>query len=282
MEFSIQNQSISAKINSLGAELQSIIIDDYNYIWTIDEQYWNKTSPVLFPIVGSLKNNSYVVNGKKYTLPRHGFARDYDFNAIKQTDSSVTFSLIQKEETLAKYPFEFELQITYTVEQRKLIVSYCITNNTTSEMPFNIGAHPAFTIEQPFDDYSLVFEKENQLITHELQDGILSGKTSLINLVENRMPLSYSLFEKDALIFKNIKSNFVSLYRKDNPILKIDLKNFPHLGIWAKKDSPFLCIEPWHGYADSVASTGNILEKESIQILAAKQNFKTSFTIEIN
>jgi galactose mutarotase-like enzyme len=281
MEFNIQNQNISVKFNSLGAEIQSIIKDDYNYIWTIDAQYWNKTSPVLFPIVGSLRNNSYTLYDKKYTLARHGFARDYDFNINQRTDSSITFSLVQNETTLAKYPFEFELQITYTLEKNKLIILYCITNNAAGKMPFNIGGHPAFTIDKPFDDYSLLFEKEGQLITHELQDGLLSGNASTISLIENRLPLSYSLFEKDALIFKNINSNFVTLYRKDDPILRIEMKNFPHLGVWTKKNGSFLCIEPWLGYTDSTTSNGDIFQKESIQILAPKASFTSSFTIEI-
>lgn len=280
MIYTIQNDNLSAKISSLGAELSAVSKDTKNYIWEINDTHWNKTSPILFPIVGQLKNNSYTINNQHYSLPRHGFARDYEFNVVYKTDTSVVFSLTENETTLAQYPFQFELQIGYTLEENKLIISYSVQNNSDEKMPFSIGAHPAISIPSNFENYALEFENDTQIETHELENGLFSGKTKTIN-TQNNLPLTYSLFEKDALVFKNLKSKYLTILHHNIPYLKVNFEHFPHLGIWTKQNAPFLCIEPWHGYADSIDSEGNIFKKKGIQILNANEVFKTSFSIEI-
>jgi galactose mutarotase-like enzyme len=216
-----------------------------------------------------------------YKLPRHGFARDYDFYLSEKTDNEVTFSLVNNPETFKQFPFQFELKVNYTLIENKLIISYFITNLSTQKMPFSIGAHPAFAIEENFENYSLQFENDTQLTTHELDNEQFSGNTRTIQLKENILPLTYSIFEKDALVFKEFKSKYLIILKNNNPYLKVNLESFPNLGIWTKQNAPFLCIEPWHGYADSTQSNGNIYEKEGIQILNSNQVFQTSFSIEI-
>ena len=130
MILTIKDTNYSASINSKGAELFEFTKDKTNYIWTIDERFWNKTSPILFPIVGRLKNDSYTLNGKEYKLPRHGFARDCDFEVIHQKENEVVFSLRESQETLKMFPFEFELQIKYTLENNKLTISYKVINHS--------------------------------------------------------------------------------------------------------------------------------------------------------
>jgi galactose mutarotase-like enzyme len=281
MILSIQNQYISAKINSHGAELLDVYKDTKNYLWTINETYWNKTSPVLFPIVGQLKNDSYAVNGKQYSLPRHGFARNYEFTVIQKTTSSVVFSLSENKNTLAHYPFHFELQIGYTLEENKLIISYLVQNNSESKMPFSIGAHPAFAIHDDFENYALHFEEDSELETHELENGLFSGKTKTIPLQNNKLPLTYATFEKDALVLKKFKSKYLTILYNTIPYLKVNFEKFPYLGIWTKQNAPFLCIEPWFGFADFVDSNGNIFEKPGIQTINEKEAFETSLSIEI-
>ena len=129
MKTILTDKKYSVTIHHLGAELETFIKDSTNYIWTIDEQFWNKTSPILFPIVGRLKNDIYSLHGKKYSLPRHGFARNYKFEVLEKTDSSVLFSLKQNEETLKVFPFEFELQVKYVLQQNKLTLTYMVFNN---------------------------------------------------------------------------------------------------------------------------------------------------------
>lgn len=277
----IQNQKISAQINSLGAELIRLNNADTSFIWTIDEQYWNKTSPILFPIVGRLKNDSYTLNEVQYSLARHGFARNFEFAIVTKKEDSVTFSLSENQETLVQYPFLFELQICYTLVENKLVISYLVKNNSNQKMPFSIGAHPAFAIDYDLTNYAIRFEKEEELITHELENEQFSGKTKSITLKNKTLPLSYSLFEKDAIVFKKLESKNIIILKKQLPYLKINFGNFPNLGIWTKNNSPFLCIEPWHGYADSANANGRIEDKEGIITIQKGDSFETSFSVEI-
>lgn len=281
MEITLKNNICSAAFLVKGAELAAFKKGDVNYIWTIDEAYWNKTSPVLFPIVGRLKNDSYKINGVLYQLPRHGFARNYDFKVIEHKDNIVVFSLHQNKETLKMYPFEFELQIQYELIDSKLRCSYIVFNNSKTKMPFNIGAHPAFSIPGDFENFTLAFNKKEALISHVLDHELFTHETIAINTKDNKLDLSYALFEKDALVFKSLNSNEIKIIHNGNPYLKIQLEDFPYLGVWTKKNAPFLCIEPWFGYADLAESSGELLEKESIQILEPNTHFKCSFSIEI-
>lgn len=282
MKITIKDKNHSATINSFGAELESFYKDDINYIWTIDEHYWNRTSPVLFPIVGRLKNDTYTVDGKKYNLPRHGFARNYEFNVIAYSDNSVLFSLKSNEETLKIYPFEFELQLHYSLNQNELMVGYKVINHSNQKMPFNIGAHPAFSIPTDFEEYSLQFNQNDLFTTYHLENELFNGKSTLIENTDNTIHLEYALFEKDALVFKNLHSTSVSILKNNKSYITVNYEDFPYLGIWTKVNAPFLCIEPWMGHADNTTANGFIFEKESIQILYPNKTFECNFRIKIN
>lgn len=281
MIVTLSNTKISASINTLGAELVSLTKGNHNYIWKVDEKFWNKTSPVLFPIVGSLKNNEYSINDKTYSLNRHGFARDCEFEILEQKENSALFCLQSNELTFENYPFDFELFINYEIKNNELIISYKVINHSESEMPFNIGAHPAFNLQYDTNEYSLEFNALESLKTHQLDNGLFSGLTKKIESNQNTINLSEKLFEQDALVFKNIKSSSIKLKHLNKDYLKMSFNNFPHLGIWKKLKAPFLCIEPWTGYADSINSNGKIFDKESIQILTPKNIFECEIKIEI-
>ncbi|KQB42089.1 LacX protein [Flavobacterium daejeonense] len=281
MTTSISNNFLSAKINSKGAELFSLKTNNQEYIWEGNPDFWGKHAPVLFPIVGTLKNNSYQINEKKYKLSRHGFARDMTFELIEKTENSATFSIQSSEETLKVYPFEFELQIQYLLEEKKLSTSYKVINKSQFQMPFSIGAHPAFALNGNFEDFEIQFEKDEPLAYSLLENDLISNQTKTLEKQNGVVPLNYKLFENDALIFKNLASKSLSILKNKTPLLKVDFQGFPHLGIWTKKDAPFLCIEPWYGYSDTNDSTGNLFEKEGIQLLDANEIFQSNFTIEI-
>lgn len=268
-------------INSLGAELVDFHHKDKNYIWTIDEKFWNKTSPVLFPIVGRLKNDEYQLHDKKFNLPRHGFARNHEFEIHQIDESSAIFSLKENEETLTYYPFHFDFSIQYTLIKNKLEIEYIVKNNSETQMPFSIGAHPAFSIDGDFNDYSLAFDNDEMLTSHELEKENFTGKTTSITLQNKVLPLSYSLFETDAIVLKKFNSKKITIIKKNIPYLAVELNGFPNLGIWTKPQAPFLCIEPWHGYADNTNSSGKILEKEGILLLNKHEVFSASFSITI-
>ncbi|MGO4771333.1 aldose 1-epimerase family protein [Flavobacterium sp. W22_SRS_FK3] len=282
MKTTISNKTLSASVKHAGAELFSIINNqNKEYIWDGDPRFWPKHSPILFPIVGSLQSDTYTFNEKKYHLSRHGFARDMEFQLIEQTESSATFSLTYNEETLKKYPFKFELQIIYRLEANKLNIGYKVINKEETQIPFSIGAHPAFALPEEFSNYSIQFEKEEKLEYSLLENGLISNTTEVLETSNNTVSLNYKLFENDALVFKTLESNSLTILKNSNPYIKVDFKNFPNLGIWTKEDAPFICIEPWYGYSDTIEKSGDLFKKEGIIVLEANQTFNTSFDIEI-
>ncbi len=279
----INNSNLTAEIKHAGAELISLKTNSTNkeYIWEGNPKFWGKSSPILFPIVGTLKNGSFQYNNIEYQLSRHGFARDGVFELLEKKDNSAVFSLKSSEATLKVYPFNFELQISYILEDNSLQIHYTVINLGTSQMPFSIGAHPAFSLPGNFSDYSMQFEKEETLEYNLLENDLISNETKVLKTENSVVPLDYQLFENDALIFKSLQSNSLTLLNNEQPFLKVHFGDFPHLGIWTKKDAPFLCIEPWFGYSDSSETSGNIMEKEGIQILEANGTFNSKFSIEI-
>ncbi|MGO4822144.1 MULTISPECIES: aldose 1-epimerase family protein [unclassified Flavobacterium] len=283
MTTTIANATLSATIKHAGAELCSLKKKSTNkeYIWEGNPEFWGKHSPILFPIVGTLKDNTFTYNDTPYHLSRHGFARDMVFTLIDSQDDSATFSLQANQETLKVFPFEFELQIKYTLTENALAISYKVKNKDTSKMAFSIGAHPAFSLRENFEDYSLQFENNEKLEYTLLENNLISTETATLTTTEGIVNLNYQLFEKDALIFKSLESKSITILENKKPLLAVEFEGFPHLGIWTPKDAPFLCIEPWFGYSDAVDSNGNIFEKDGIQILESSASFNSKFSISI-
>ena len=282
MKITLSNSELTATINAFGAELISLKNNsNREYLWEGNPDYWGKHSPILFPIVGSLKNDSYRYNNTNYHMQRHGFAREMEFDIIEKTDTIAIFSLQQSANTLGKYPFNFELQISYTLTNCGLKIGFKVINNNDFSMPFSIGAHPAFSLVNDFENYELVFEKSENLIVSKLENDLISNSTYPLPTENNSLPLNYLLFENDALIFKSIESKSVSIAENKIPFLKVHYNDFPSLGIWTKNQAPFICIEPWIGYADTIENNGNIEDKEGIQIMGVNQIFETNYIIEI-
>jgi galactose mutarotase-like enzyme len=204
-----------------------------------------------------------------------------EFELIEATENSATFTLQSSAETVKVYPFEFELQIIYTLDKNNLSIAYNVLNKGKSKMPFAIGAHPAFALPNQFENYAIVFEKEESLEYYLLENDLISNKTKKLEVHNKQVPLDYELFEDDALIFKTIKSKSVTIIENENPFLIVHFEDFPSLGIWTKMKAPFICIEPWFGYADTTVNSGNLFEKEGIQILESNATFHSKFSIEI-
>ncbi|WP_427873215.1 aldose 1-epimerase family protein [Flavobacterium sp. MMS24-S5] len=280
MTTTISNSILKASIKHAGAELFSLKDNQENeYIWEGNPDFWGKHSPVLFPIVGTLKNNTYTINEKEYHLPRHGFARDMDFELIEKTENKAVFSLQSSEETLQKYPFKFELQLIYTLNENALELEYKVINKGKEKMPFSIGAHPAIALPDHFENYALQFEKEESLKYYLLENDLISSKTKILDTKNNLVPLNYELFSNDALIFKTLESKSLTILNNSKPYIKVDYKDFPSLGIWTKEDAPFICIEPWLGYSDTDENTGDLYQKEGILTLEANKDFSAKFSI---
>ncbi|WP_125722909.1 aldose 1-epimerase family protein [Flavobacterium ustbae] len=282
MTTTISNSILTASIKHAGAELFSIKDNQNNeYIWEGNPDFWGKHSPVLFPIVGTLKNNAYKINEKEYHLPRHGFARDMEFNLIEKAENKAIFSLKSSEKTLQKYPFEFELQLIYTLTENSLELEYKVINNGKEKMPFSIGAHPAIALPDDFENYAFQFEKEENLKYYLLENDLISSQTKILETKNNIVPLNYDLFKNDALIFKILKSKSLTILNNAKPYVKVDYNDFPSLGIWTKENAPFVCIEPWLGYSDTNENTGDLYEKEGILTLDESKDFSAKFSITI-
>lgn len=283
MTTTISNSILSASIKHSGAELFSIKDNQNNeYIWEGNPDFWGKHSPVLFPIVGTLKNNSYKINDKEYHLPRHGFARDMEFELIDKSENRAVFSLQSSTETLTKYPFEFELQLIYTLNESSLTLEYKVINKGKVTMPFSIGAHPAIALPENFEDYALEFEKEEEELKYYiLENDLISSQTKILETNHNIVPLNYELFKNDALIFKTLESKSLTILKNSKPYIKVAYNDFPSLGIWTKENAPFICIEPWLGYSDTDENSGDLYEKEGILTLEENKNFTAKFSITI-
>ena len=160
-------------------------------------------------------------------------------------------------------------------------MTYRVINKDNTDIPFSIGAHPAFALPSNFEEYSLIFEEVEPLEYTLLENDLVSKQTEKIKTNSNIVPLTYELFKRDALIFKTLKSNSLTIIEKENPILKVRFEDFPNLGIWTKVGAPFICIEPWFGYSDTTKSNRHLFEKEGIIVLKTDTTFQAKFSIEI-
>jgi galactose mutarotase-like enzyme len=281
----IKNEFLSVSVKNHGAELCSLksLKNNKEYLWQADSQYWGKHSPILFPIIGFLKDNEYIYEGNKYEISKHGFARDYEFQLVEKYDNMLKYIFNSDENTLKKYPFDFELYIIYTLNDEKLDISYEVKNKDNKQMYFSIGAHPAFNCNIYEGDKYLEFEEEETLDSYitNLKNGLMEKGKNPILENEKELLLTYDLFKEDALIFDNIKSNSISIRDdKTGEKVKVSIKGFPYLGIWTP-EAPFICIEPWYGLPDAVDSNKELRDKIGMQKLEENKTFKANYQVEI-
>ena len=289
MNYEIKNEHIKVKIKSFGAELNSLqkIDEDLEYMWQGDSKYWNRHSPILFPIVGRLKNDSYTYQNQKYNMTQHGFARDKEFEVIKNEVDFIEFRLKSDEKTLEIYPFSFELYLSYKLEKNSLIVSYKVINKSDDKMLFSIGAHPAFNWtlkeDEKKEDYFLEFANIRESKRYFLNDKGLVYNHENLEIIDNKIALNEELFKNDALVFEDLNIKTLTLKNSINEnYIKLNFENFPYLGIWSKPTgAPFICIEPWFGVADDENSNQNFEDKKGIITLEKDEIFSCFYIIEI-
>lgn len=285
----LSNGEIEICVNSKGAELSNLSKtgESYEYMWQGDEAFWTGRSPVLFPIIGAVKNGEYRYDGATYQMPNHGLARKSEFELIESSKNQLIYSLKYSDEFLKIYPFEFELQLVYTLEGMGVNIEYRVMNHGSKVMPFQLGTHPAFNCpmdgETVLDDYVIEFNKEENaprlylddqnLIDHTIEGDGINGKTLKINK---------ELFYNNALVYQDVNSDCVSLKSpKTNRQVTVESLNMPHLGLWQTPNAPFVCIEPWHGMADWSDFDGDIDEKEEIVKLGKDEIFTCSIKISV-
>lgn len=282
----LENESLVVTISTLGAELQSVInkSNQLEYLWQADPKVWARHSPVLFPIVGRLKNDTYTYNEKQYSMGQHGFARNKTFELISQSLTNARFLLKEDAETLTQYPFKFNLILSYTLTDSKLSLSYEVINTNQSEMYFSIGAHPGFRVpffeNENYEDYYLQFNETENAESHLIDGGLISDKTKLAFENPTQINLKKELFLQDALVFKKLKSNQITLRSINHENgLSLTANDFPFYGIWAQKNADFVCLEPWCGIADRLKGQSDLSLKEGINCLQASENFVRMFLL---
>ncbi len=274
MPYIIESSSLKVSIQNKGAELCSVVSKKtgQEYIWQADPEVWGSHAPVLFPIIGGLKDGFYTFEGKAYEIPKHGIVRgNSDMFVEEQFNDSITFVLYSDEITKKIYPFDFQFRISFSINEDRLKVSHQVINIGDKELLFSFGGHPAFRCPilegEHYDDYHLEFEQSEYAETHllNMEKGLVSNETELVLNNTNLLPLHKNLFDRDALIFKNLKSNSVSLaHREKGKVLTLEFADFPYLGIWAKPGADFVCIEPWLGIADNIDHNQKLEDKEGI------------------
>lgn len=285
-------KTIVAEISSLGAELRSLRIEEASaihreFLWQGDEQVWSGRAPILFPIVGALRHTHSLHEQHKITLSKHGFARSAEFVLLSASDNSACFELASDPTLRAVYPWDFRLQVLFQLEGTKLNIEYKVENKDEQELLFNLGSHPAFSLPMVascHSDYCIQFEKEESLKLHSVTDsGLLTTATSPYPLDNRSITLTENIFDHDALVFRNIRSEIITLAHKtDGQILSVHTGSAPHLGIWAKPGAEFVCIEPWWGHADFDNASNVFEEKSSIQKLASGSSFTTKQSIVLH
>jgi galactose mutarotase-like enzyme len=285
----LENDILKVEVVSKGAELQSIFnkTSGIEYLWNGNPAFWAKRSPVLFPIIGNLKKDSYTYQGKSYHLPRHGFARDMDFVVEKESQKEIVFLLSNNAETKLNYPFDFEFRIRYQLRGDELSTEYMVSNTGNGILLFSVGGHPAFRLplaaNTVFSDYYLKFEEIENLPRWPIsKDGLLLPQPIPVLTDSNRLNLSKSLFYQDALVFKYPASSEISLLSsKTTHGIRFQMGEFPFLGIWSAKDADFICIEPWCGIADAVNSNQQLEQKEGIEKLSPGKIFSRQWHVKV-
>ncbi len=291
MIYEIRNDTFTAQVDSLGAQLISLKnAENFEYIWTGDPSYWKGRAPVLFPMVGALREGKAKIGGEWFQMGQHGLARHREFSPVNQEDGRISLCLSSDFETKKQYPFAFSLTVTYTLLENGIETGFSVKNTGDKVMPFAIGGHPGFNLPvnetAAFEDYVILFEEPETQRCPAIVMGkglIDPGKTAFTLENQREIPLRHSLFYEDALIFENLRSSKVQLVNpKTGRGVEMDFSGFPMLGIWsAQNDGPYVCLEPWTGCATRTDEDDTFEQKKGMTFLPAGGTAEFSFSTKI-
>lgn len=282
-EFTISNKKVEARISEIGAQLVSFQIGSEEVIWPADSSWWGKSAPILFPIIGFLKNGRFSYNGKSYKMRKHGFLRDCKLNCIKHTKSQVVFELFTSVLKI-DYPFRFKITISFLIDQSSLCVEYFVKNLSNFPSLFNIGSHPAFNLlpNTTHADYEVIFDTEVEGPFYLNEDGLVDFKSASPKSL-NKLSLTDESFSKDALIFKSPKMKEVRLrHSKSGEELVMSGLNEAFFALWAPTSAPFICLEPWQGVPDTCQHLGSLEDKEGVITLCQGATYKSGYRLAKN
>jgi len=280
----LQSNTLKISLNTKGAELCSVKNNQgLEFIWQADKNVWPRHAPVLFPIVGKLKDNHFFHEGVAYQLLQHGFARDTEFEIIHQSNTDCSLQLQSNNESKKNFPFDFIFQIAFQLVENTLHTQYTVKNSGNARLLFSVGAHPGFNCpllpNENFDDYYLEFDTDKLTLT-TLDEGLRKLEKKEIHLQNKQLPITNTLFDHDALVLEQQQINEVTLASKKNKhSIKLICQGWPYFGIWSKKSSQkFICLEPWYGIADTIYGNENLSKKDGILLLQPKKEFNCSFS----
>ncbi len=288
--YALKSGDLSALFASAGAELKSLkdCRTGREYMWNANPEFWKRTSPILFPLVGNYKNKETRYNGRVYSLPQHGFARDMEFEMVSMKQDEIWFALNSGPETIRKFPFLFKLEVGYKLEGQNLHVTWRVLNRGKETMYFSIGGHPAFVCPlrdgEKQSDYYLHFDAEGAINSHMIgENGLATDTVVSYPLEDGYLRIVENLFENDALVIENHQARKVSLCTPDKkPYVTVSF-DAPLFGVWSVpgKQAPFVCIEPWYGRCDHENFGGTLQEREWGNVLEASDTFEAAYTITL-
>ena len=289
--YQIKNAHLTIDIAEIGAEIKAIKYDGLDLLHDSNPEYWNRSAPYLFPNIGTIKDKYTIFDGQKYPLTKHGFARDFAFAVIDKNDSSITLELKANAETLKLYPFKFRFLTHYELKENQLLTKIKIINEDSKKMPFNFGLHPAFKIPfiegTNFEDYRISFsEKINASVPTVLLDSGLIDWSKPITELKNidEIILNHEDYKYDAIVIEPMPKGLIKLIAPNKSEIIVDAPDFKTLGIWTPypKKAPFICIEPWIGYADGPMSNHEFNTKKDLIFLKPNEIWQTKFSYIFN
>ena len=271
----IDNKVLSLTVCEKGGEMSSLTYKGYDVLYKGDKEYWSGKNPTLFPIIGSPNSKEYVLDGVKYPIKNHGLIRYADLKCVCDDGEKITMRLHSDEETLKQYPFEFNYEISYRLDNNKVLIDYEIRNESIKIMPFTFGLHPGFNVRN-FEEMSLVFPED--------EDGTLvdmmNGKIEKIKLGEYKNFIE-DVTRLETVVLAGLKSKYVILKMKEYSV-KVDMSSFKYLGLWTKNEKcDYMCIEPWLSINDIAHAENPFDDKYELEHLNPGETFKIGYYFEI-
>ena len=285
---SIASNGLTATIDSQGAQLMSLTRDGGECLWQGDERWWPRRAPVLFPIVGSLRDDRASSSQGEVSLGRHGLARNREFELVSSGEASARFRLCSDARTRESYPYDFRLELSYSLADGALTQTFEVTNTGDVPLPFVLGGHPAFNVPQPqggddFDSYRLEFAREWTYASPRIDpsSGLLDFEDRLPLLDgSNVLRLTHRTFDVDTLVFQDVPERFVRLVGDGGHGVEVSFEGFDYLGVWsAAGDAPFVALEPWTGCATALDEDDVFEHKRGMTLLSPGQPLERSFCV---
>ena len=278
----LNNERVTVKISTHGAELKSLFFDGKEYIWPGKPEIWASSAPIMFPICGGLKNDSYTLDGKAYSLAKHGYVRFLDFEVESISDTSAVLLHRSNEETKKSFPFDYEFRVRFSLDGTSLNITYLVKNLGDTAMYFNVGAHEGYYTPEGIEDYDVIFPERETLDAYVLYGNLVSEQRLPIIKDSNIIPLYDKYFTVDALVFKDLVSRSATLRnRKTGRAVRVDFPDAKYFLLWHKPNAPYICLEPWDGLQDTLDADGELSHKEGISSLEAHGEFSYSHTITV-